>query len=214
MTPLNEQAYEHLQNLIINDKLSYQKIYSETKLSKELGISRTPLRDAVHRLAQEGYIDIIPSKGIKLHQLTKQDVHETFQVRSALECYCTLQIAMHAKGADAQRLFQELDDAMVQLKKILDSTQSIADFCNYDFIFHTKIIEFMDNKQFSSIFASFMYRMRRLAELSLAHEGRMKDTYEEHLSILEHMKSGDVGHIYEITRKHMDTPRGINLEDL
>ena len=49
MIPLNEQAYQHLQNLIITNRLSYQEIYSETKLSKELGISRTPFRDAIHR---------------------------------------------------------------------------------------------------------------------------------------------------------------------
>ena len=60
MTPLNEQAYNYLQKLIMENHFSYQEVYSETKLSKELGISRTPLRDAVHRLAQEGYIDIIP----------------------------------------------------------------------------------------------------------------------------------------------------------
>ncbi len=59
MTPLNEQAYQHLQKLIIQGEFEYNKIYSETKLSRELGISRTPFRDAVHRLAQEGYIDII-----------------------------------------------------------------------------------------------------------------------------------------------------------
>lgn len=80
MTPLNEQAYQHLQMLIMTHKLSYDKIYSETKLSKELGISRTPFRDAIHRLAQEGYIDIIPSKGFTLHQLTSKDIIETFQV--------------------------------------------------------------------------------------------------------------------------------------
>ena len=67
MTPLNEQAYNYLQKLIMENHFSYQEVYSETKLSKELGISRTPLRDAVHRLAQEGYIDIIPSKGFMLH---------------------------------------------------------------------------------------------------------------------------------------------------
>ena len=66
MLPLNEQAYNYLQKLILENHFSYQEVYSETKLSKELGISRTPLRDAVHRLAQEGYIDIIPSKGFML----------------------------------------------------------------------------------------------------------------------------------------------------
>ena len=88
MTPLNEQAYNYLQKLIMENHFSYQEVYSETKLSKELGISRTPLRDAVHRLAQEGYIDIIPSKGFMLHQMNRKDVYETFQVRSALETYC------------------------------------------------------------------------------------------------------------------------------
>ena len=88
MLPLNEQAYNYLQKLILENHFSYQEVYSETKLSKELGISRTPLRDAVHRLAQEGYIDIIPSKGFMLHQMNRKDVNETFQVRSALETYC------------------------------------------------------------------------------------------------------------------------------
>ena len=73
MIPLNEQAYNYLQKLILENHFSYQEVYSETKLSKELGISRTPLRDAVHRLAQEGYIDIIPSKGFMLHQMNRKD---------------------------------------------------------------------------------------------------------------------------------------------
>lgn len=214
MTPLNEQAYHHLKNLIITNGLSYQEIYSETKLSKELGISRTPLRDAVHRLAQEGYIDIIPSKGFCIHQLTKQDVSETFQIRSALECYCTYQIAKDFGTRKAKKLFRELDWIMEELCEILNTTESIPDFCDYDFQFHTKIIEYLENEQFISVFATFLYRMRKLASLSLAHEGRMQDTYDEHLAILEAMKQGDVDHIYEITLKHMDTPREINLEDL
>ena len=104
MTPLNEQAYNYLQKLIMENHFSYQEVYSETKLSKELGISRTPLRDAVHRLAQEGYIDIIPSKGFMLHQMNRKDVNETFQVRSALETYCTVQISKDASTRKAKKL--------------------------------------------------------------------------------------------------------------
>ena len=214
MIPLNEQAFQHLKNMIINNELSYQEIYSETKLSKELGISRTPFRDAIHRLAQEGYIDIIPSKGFCIHKLTKQDVDETFQVRSALECYCTFQIANQAYTRNAKKLFKELDWVMEELTEILHTTQSIEEFSEYDFQFHNKIIDYLQNEQFSSVFATFMYRMRKLAELSLAHKGRMQDTYDEHMAILTAMKEGDTAHIYEITLKHMDTPRDINLEDL
>lgn len=214
MKPLNEQAYNYLQSLIMENHFSYQEVYSETKLSKELGISRTPLRDAVHRLAQEGYIDIIPSKGFMLHQMNRKDVNETFQVRSALETYCTVQITKDSTTRKAKKLFKELDWIMECMKDIMETTHSIKEFSEYDFQFHTKIIDYLENDQFSNVFAMFMYRMRRLAELSLSHRGRMEQTYQEHMDILDCMKSGDTKQIYDMTLKHMETPRFINLEDL
>ncbi|MBC8573143.1 GntR family transcriptional regulator [Jingyaoa shaoxingensis] len=217
MKPLNEQAYDHLQKLITDGQLSYHEIYSETKLAKELGISRTPFRDAIHRLAQEGYIDIIPSKGFRLHQITERDVIETFQIRTALETYCTMQIARDVKeknNANLRPFFKELDWLMENMKEVMENDQGIDEFCEYDFRFHRKIIDYLENEQFSSVFASFLYRMKRLAKLSLQHEGRMAQTVEEHQAILDAMKNGDTEHIYEITMVHMDRPRGINLEDL
>ena len=163
---------------------------------------------------RQGYIDIIPSKGFTLHQLTKKDVDETFQVRSALETYCTFQISKQADTMNAKKLFLELDLIMENLKRILETTQSIEEFSEYDFQFHTKIVQYLNNEQFVSIFATFMYRMKKLAVLSLSHEGRMQNTYDEHLAILNAMKRGDTEHIYEITLNHMDTPRDLNLEDL
>ena len=217
MKPLNEQAYDHLQKLITDGQLSYHEIYSETKLAKELGISRTPFRDAIHRLAQEGYIDIIPSKGFRLHQITERDVIETFQIRTALETYCTMQIARDVKeknNANLRPFFKEQDWLMENMKEVMENDQGIDEFCEYDFRFHRKIIDYLENEQFSSVFASFLYRMKRLAKLSLQHEGRMAQTVEEHQAILDSMKNGDTEHIYEITMVHMDRPRGINLEDL
>lgn len=217
MKPLNEQAYDHLQKLITDGQLSYHEIYSETKLAKELGISRTPFRDAIHRLAQEGYIDIIPSKGFRLHQITERDVIETFQIRTALETYCTMQIARDVKeknNANLRPFFKELDWLMENMKEVMENDQGIDEFCEYDFRFHRKIIDYLENEQFSSVFASLLYRMKRLAKLSLQHEGRMAQTVEEHQAILDAMKNGDTEHIYEITMVHMDRPRGINLEDL
>lgn len=217
MKPLNEQAYDHLQKLITDGQLSYHEIYSETKLAKELGISRTPFRDAIHRLVQEGYIDIIPSKGFRLHQITERDVIETFQIRTALETYCTMQIARDVKeknNANLRPFFKELDWLMENMKEVMENNQGIDEFCEYDFRFHRKIIDYLENEQFSAVFASFLYRMKRLAKLSLQHDGRMAQTVEEHQAILDAMKNGDTEHIYEITMVHMDRPRGINLEDL
>ena len=84
MTSLNQHAYNHLKKLITTQQLSADKIYSETKLANSLGISRTPFHHAMLRLVQEGYIDILPSKGFCIHQLTNQEIIETIQTRLAL----------------------------------------------------------------------------------------------------------------------------------
>ena len=64
MTPLNEQAYNYLQKLIMENHFSYQEVYSETKLSKELGISRTPLRDACTDLHRKVILILFPAKDL------------------------------------------------------------------------------------------------------------------------------------------------------
>ena len=118
------------------------------------------------------------------------------------------------KQCESETFFKELDWLMENMKEVMENDQGIDEFCEYDFRFHRKIIDYLENEQFSSVFASFLYRMKRLAKLSLQHEGRMAQTVEEHQAILDAMKNGDTEHIYEITMVHMDRPSGINLEDL
>ena len=82
--PLQIQAYEQLKQMILDGHFLPDTIYSETKTSKELGVSRTPMRDAIQKLEQEGYLDVIPSKGFRLHKMTEDDLLETYQIRCAL----------------------------------------------------------------------------------------------------------------------------------
>ena len=68
MSSLQLEAYNYIKNLILSHKLDANTLYSETKLSKELGISRTPMREALQCLSQDGYITVIPSKGFRIRQ--------------------------------------------------------------------------------------------------------------------------------------------------
>ena len=90
---LNAVAYDHLRDLIYNGELEYGRIYSETKLAARLSISRTPIRDALNRLAQERYIDILPNRGFLLHKPTREDLIEACHVRMMVEGYCADSIA-------------------------------------------------------------------------------------------------------------------------
>lgn len=211
--PLQTKAYDHIKDLILKDAFAYDTIYSETKISKEIGVSRTPMRDALHRLAQERYIDIIPSKGFCIHQMTKQDIIETFQIRSAIEGYCTVQIAKDFKKDWSQKLFRKLDHLMERQIKIFETDQDISAFVEYDNQFHIAIVSSLNNRTFQELFGSYIFQIKRLAVLSLGHPGRMKETIEEHSTILKAMKSGSLTEIYSVTMKHMETPKGLNLSD-
>ncbi|MBO4991954.1 MAG: GntR family transcriptional regulator [Firmicutes bacterium] len=210
MKTLQALAYQHLKELITNHRLDYGTIYSETKVSQELGISRTPMRDAIHRLAQEKYLDIIPSRGFMLHRMTSTDVIEIFQTRSAIEGYCTLQIASRCQGSAEQQLFSTLE----QLLERQRSTDDIEAFVDLDNRFHLEIVRFLNNSSFNETFDSLIAQIRQLAIMSLSHEGRREETCQEHRAILQAMKDGDTEHVYQITQIHMEKPLGINLSDL
>ena len=201
--PLQTKAYDHIKDLILKDAFAYDTIYSETKISKEIGVSRTPMRDALHRLAQERYIDIIPSKGFCIHQMTKQDIIETFQIRSAIEGYCMVQIAKDFKEDWSQKLFRELDFLMERQIKILETNRDISAFVEYDNQFHIAIVASLNNRTFQELFGSYLFQIKRLAVLSLGHPGRMQETIEEHSAILKAMRSGNLAEIYSVTMNHM-----------
>lgn len=210
--PLDQKTYKYLLNMILNDQLDYNTIYSETRLSKDLEVSRTPMRAALNRLTQERYIDVIPNKGFQLHRMTEKDVIETFQIRSAIEGYCTSYIANEHKNYE--KLFTELEGLLQHQRKVISKEGSIEEFFKYDQKFHQLIISSIDNDTFNKLFNRYIFTMRTLALSSLRHEGRMEEALEEHTNILKAMKDGDRFSVYPVTLKHMDNPKSINLGDI
>ena len=142
-------------------------------------------------------------------------IHRLLEEKKTLDA--NKNTADRAKGQADKALdmhTQQLHQLMEQMTTIKESTKSIPEFFHYDLEFHTAIIHYPDNQQFISLFDRFLYRMQRLASLSLSHPGRMEDTCREHLDILHAMENGDIRNIYEITLRHMEVPRQINLEDI
>ena len=73
-TPLQEKAYAYLKKQIIEGKLEPNVVYSETKIAAGIGVSRTPMKDALVRLQQDKYVDILPSRGFCLHVLRETPI--------------------------------------------------------------------------------------------------------------------------------------------
>lgn len=212
--PLQVKAYESLKEMILSNHFVPGTIYSETKVSKELGISRTPLRDAIQRLAQEKYIDVIPSKGFRIHTLTDKDLTETYQIRAALEGFCIVQITQHAQDAEMKKVLLTLESLLRDQAAVAETadtdrlsedelTDAIDAFAAYDQEFHERIIASAGNDTITALFQTYLHQIRTQTLLSLREEGRLSGTVKEHREIVEAIRSGSVERAYLAAVGHL-----------
>lgn len=211
---LQQQAYNYIKDLILGQKMEYNRIYSESKLALEIGISRTPVRDAVHRLYQEELIDIVPNKGFVLHKMTPKDVIEVYEIRSAIEGYCSRKAAQENQSEAVRDLIQELKRSLDKLTEILETTQDVEEFSIEDQHYHYLLVSHSGNEAFLEIFSQYMYKIKKLASYSLRREKRMLHTLEEHRSIYQAICEGKPNQAYEAAMLHMKAPLNINLESI
>lgn len=210
---LQAQAYNYVKEQILNKKLSPNVLYSETKLAAELGISRTPMRESLQCLSQDGYITIIPSRGFMIRQLTEKDMLETIQIRCALEGFCTHVIANEIESQKAQQLIENMNKFLELMKKAKDYDDSHKAFMDYDHKFHLALINYLDNREFSQTFQRLMYLIHLTTSSALSVPGRIDSTVDEHEQYFNHLKAGDGDTAYSILVKHLMMPLNMNIVD-
>ena len=148
---LQMQAYDSIKNGILNGELEPGQLYSETKLSAKIGISRTPMREALQCLSQDGYITIIPSKGFMIRQLNEKDMKDSIQIRCAIEGFCTTVIASQTDTKEGKELLRSLKMILDNMEEALNS-DALEDFIYYDHQFHLLIVNYLHNDEFNQIF--------------------------------------------------------------
>ena len=173
---LKLQAYQYLKTKILNCEYRPNEFLNEQKLCAEMGnISRTPMRDALGRLEQEGLITILPKKGLMVSGITEEDVHSMFEMRLLVEPY-----ALRNYGNLIPR--QELED----YKELMHHPDRIDDFCKSDDDFHALLMSSLPNKYLRSAYdriTGLNTRFRIMTgKVSMINR---EQTCEEHLEILD-----------------------------
>lgn len=213
---LNTLAYDHLKEMIYSGELSFNAIYSETKLAAQLSISRTPIRDALNRLSQERYIDILPNRGFKLHKPTEADIVEAYHVRLMIEGYCGASVARHfPRDPKAVSTISRMEDALERQHALVDDSAhySLNRFWLDDLDFHKALLEYMNisalNLQYESFMHIFMphYLVMDDAPDSAGEKvlARHRTTLVEHYEIIEALKSHDGDRVQAAIRAHLDS---------
>ncbi len=209
---LQLQAYDSIKNGILNGDLEPGQLYSETKLSAKLGISRTPMREALQCLSQDGYITIIPSKGFMIRQLNEKDMKDSIQIRCALEGFCTTVIASETGTRTGKELLRNLKMILDSMEEALKS-DTLEDFIYYDHQFHLLIVNYLHNDEFSQIFQRLLYLIHLTSQDALSAEGRVQGTIDEHLAYYDALKAGDGQKAYTIMIEHLMMPLKVHAKN-
>ena len=205
-SPLQLQAYESIKNKILNGALAVDTLYSETKLSAELGISRTPMREALQCLGQDGYITIVPSKGFMIRQLNEKDMLESIQVRCAIEGFCTHLIAADFESRKGQKLLQELSRLLKLQEKAAGARDSLSSFMEYDHKFHLALVHYAANQEFEHSFQRLMYLIHLTTASALSVPGRIEGTLDEHRRFYRFLEEGNGAEAYQLLIRHLMAP--------
>ena len=155
---IREKAYLHIQQQIASRTLEAGSGISELTLAKELGSSRTPVREAMNQLAAEGLLELSPGGGMVVAQLKREDIIELYDLREALEVHAVGKIArVRMRQVDKDRL-QQLIDEIQKLEKELEKSKRPAldakqmeRFIHCDLGFHALLMSMTNNSRLQKI---------------------------------------------------------------
>lgn len=227
-SPLQIQAYDYLKEMILSGQLEPDTLYSETRMSAQIGISRTPMREAIQCLSQDGYITVVPSKGFMLRRLNEKDMKETIQIRCAIEGFCIQSIAAEIETRQGQALLKEMEKSLNRMEKALYakdgpnsenikagtwSKAKLNTFMEHDHQFHLTMITYIGNDEFRQIFQRLMYLIHLTTQVSLGVPGRTDDTMKEHRLIYQYLSEGNGDAAYKLMMIHLMMPLTMHLVD-
>ena len=200
--PLHDDVAHTLRERIFAGELVPGAFLDEVALAEGLGISRTPLREALKVLAAEGLVRHEPRRGCFVNQVTEQDLDDMFPVIALLEGQCAHQAALRATDADLAAL-------EVLHTRLLDHAQArrINDYYAANFAIHEAIITLADNRWLAQVIGD-LRKMVKLARLQQLHApGRLDQSLSEHLAVFAALKARDALGAEAAMRTHITRQR-------
>lgn len=205
--PLREIVFESMREAIISGVLEPGERLMEIQLAEEMGVSRTPVREAIRKLELEGFVVMIPRKGAYVAGVSHKDVADVFEIRAALEGL--------AAGLAAERVTEE---EIEQMERILlspsDEEMDLEDIVESDTDFHALVYKASRNERLIQILANLREQIQRFRATSLAVPGRIKDAIDEHRAIVEALARHDVEEAQSLAMSHIVTAENIMFDVL
>ena len=197
--PLREVVCESLREAIRNGVLKPGERIMEIQLAEELGVSRTPVREAIRKLELEGYVVMMPRRGTYVANMSIRDINEIFEIRTALESL--------SNGLAAEHITDEELEHLQRLLVIIGGyikDGNIEKIVETDIEFHDLMYHAARNQRLVGIISNLRDQLTRFRTLSMSYPGRLEATLDEHRTIVEAIANGDRKAASKAAEQHME----------
>lgn len=204
---LASEAYHRLFESIRRGELSPGARVLEVALAAELGISRTPVRDAVQRLESEGLLVHVPRDGLVVRQLSKREIIELYAMRAVLEGTAARMAAQHVSDAEVlelEELNQSLADAAGDVNAMVDANRD----------FHHSLYHAAKNPFLLTSVTSLNNALALLGGTTVDAKGRVGQAVDQHCAIIDALKQRDGDAAEQAAREHMASAQRIRMRML
>ena len=199
---LRELALEYLRSSIVTGKLKMGQTLSERSISEELGVSKSPVREALAQLRDEGLVIIEPQKSVRVFTLSDSEVEQICDFRQAIET-AAIELALlrnpEGLATDMERMVKEMAAARARGNE--------TGYLEFDTAFHRLIFDHAQNDYLTASYTRYVGKIAALrTHLSkLPHHTEL--SFEEHKGIAAAVRRRDLGHIRSLLAEHIDRTR-------
>ncbi len=195
---LRGRVFNKLRDDILSGKYAEHEELKEVAIGEEMGVSRTPVREAFRQLELEGLIQIIPNKGAYVTGITEKDVKDIYMIRSRLEGLCARWATEHITEEQMDEMEENVYLAEFHAKK--GHLEQLAELDNR---FHDIMYEACDSKILEHELKAFHEYVLRVRKKTLANVNRGPKSNAEHKGIMEAIKAGDGELAEQLAHQHM-----------
>ncbi|MBM4330531.1 MAG: GntR family transcriptional regulator [Deltaproteobacteria bacterium] len=192
------QVSEALRELITSGRLKPGEKLKEIEMANSLGVSRSPVREALRILELEGLVEITPRRGAYVHLITMEDVKDIYQTREMIEGFAGFLAVENMTNEDIADI-----EKLWELMKGLSSNENLESYLAASSDFHNKIITCARNKKIEEIYQGIRNWVKFLRSYVLSYSGRMTSSLEEHERIVEAIKKKDKYLVEQASREHV-----------
>ncbi len=195
---LSSRVFHTIREDILSGKYHTNEELKEKTIGEELGVSRTPVREALRQLELEGLVTIIPNKGAYVVGISQKDIQDIYEIRSRLEGLCARWAAKNITKEQLDELEENIFLAEFHVAK-----GNFEQLVELDNRFHELLYTASESKEMRHVLTDFHHYVQRVRKITLADPQRAMDCNEEHKKIVEALKQHDEDGAEKLANEHM-----------